>query len=453
VTGSGWNVLLLDCWERAALAACRTLGRSGHRVGVAAAPEALLAARSRFAACVHRLPDPHRQAEPFRVGLDAIIRAHAYDVVVAVHDGTLARLGSLGPLAVPCAPSVDRGHARLTDKFGLAAIARDAGVPYPATFRPDRGENIAELVASGCLALPFVVKSERSATAEPELVRVARGATVATDVAAGMRAFDALRREGVTPLLQRRVEGAMKLNAALIRRGGRTEFRYAHRVLRECPPAGGTGVTLETIPPDRGLGATAVRLLERVCDAAGYEGLAQAELYVERGSGSTYLIEVNPRLWGSTWFAERLGQRVVERLIRHALGLASPPQDPYPVGRRFHHLSGELNWLRQRGRPARDLLELAATTRPWDVFDGLDPADSYPVLHHALARRRKSARRDGPPAGEDHVLGAGGAQGAGSAVGAPLEDLVQPDAGVLRQARHAEERERPEAVAGTTQDL
>ena len=409
-----WSVLLLDPEERQTLAACRALGRSGHDVGVGGPCDAEQTGRSRHASRFHRLPDPCGPREPFRQALEGVIRAHGYQVVVSVNDGTLARLGSLESLPIPSAPALNHGYDRLTDKFGLVALAADADIAYPATFRPERANEIEDILGAAGVRLPVVVKAERSATAAAEAVHHSIGAKVASDLPTAAQAFRDLRRAGCIPILQQRVEGAVKLNAAVIRRASRSEFRYAHRVLRENPPTGGRGVTLETIAPDAGPGGDAVRLLERVCDAAGFEGLAQAEIYVERSSGAMYLIDVNPRLWGSTWFAERLGQRVVERSLRLALDLPAIPQDPYPVSRRFHHLTGELSWLRNRGSTLRDAWRLATTMRPWDVFDRVDVSDLAPTLHYVRASlaRRLSRHHD--------VLGARPPHDRGSSVGEPL---------------------------------
>jgi hypothetical protein len=219
-------------------------------------------------------------------------------------------------------------------------------------------------------------------------VAAAKGASVCHTVADVVAAVSELRDAGLAPIVQERVPFIDKLNAAVIRSQGRTEFRYAHRVLREAPASGGTGVSLVTISADVGAGAEAVELLERICDAADYRGLAQAEFYRSGEDGRLYLLDVNPRLWGSTWFAERLGQRVSERATRFALGLKPMPQPPYPIGRRFH-AGGVLRWLADQDSRARGLLELARTARPWDVVE-IDPGDLKPLavrLVQAAAKR------------------------------------------------------------------
>jgi hypothetical protein len=186
------------------------------------------------------------------------------------------------------------------------------------------------------------------------------------------------------PVVQSRVIPAEKINAVVITRNGASEYRYAHRVLRETPITGGIGVALETISAERDSGGEAADLLERICDAARYSGLAQAEFCRSAEDGRLYLLDVNPRLWGSTWFAERLGQRVVERGVRFALDLPQLAPQPYRLGRRFHTPVGEWRWLRERDRKIAGLIEIARSTRPWDVFEYVYGRDPAPLALYAM---------------------------------------------------------------------
>lgn len=388
-----WRLLVLDATARASLGACRALGRAGHEVGAAGHTPTSLVTRSRFIARYHQIPGPDASHDEFRRAVRSLVSAHGYEVLVVVDDLTLARLGHV-KLPVPTFPTLGRGFERLTDKIGLAALCAAAGVAYPRTFVPVDQDEVEDLIDQ--IGLPVVVKAARSAIAHPEAgpgndegVRHHEGATIVNEPAAARAAFAAFRRDGLKPILQEFVHRREKINLSIMRRGGRSEMRFTYRVLRDVPLTGGIAMATETISPDRGVGAEAVGALERVCDAAGYDGLANGE-FCRAPDGRLYLIEVNPRLWGSTWFAERLGQRVVERGVRLALGLPPLPEVPYPSGRRFHHLAGELRWLRLQGARTGPLRELARTVRPWDIFDGDLLSDPRPIVHYVLAGLRGS---------------------------------------------------------------
>jgi D-aspartate ligase len=390
-SASTWRVLVLDASERAALSACRTLGRAGHEVGAASSSSTPLAGYSRFTARSHVLPDGTASAESFQNTLNALVAGHGYEVLVGVDDATLARLGRIS-VPIPTFPLLGPGFDRLTDKIGLVELCRDAGVPYPTTFATTSESEVDDVIAT--VGLPVVVKAARSAIATSAAVHRHEGATVAKDRSDALAAIAEFRAEGLTPIVQEFVHRREKINLSIIRRGGRSEVRFTYRVLRDVPLTGGIAMAVETISPDTGIGAEAVAALERVCDAAGYDGLANGE-FCRSPDGRLYFIEVNPRLWGSTWFAERLGQRVVERGVRLALGLPALPEVPYATGRRFHHAAGELRWLRLHRSWRQPLGELLRTTRPWDVFDGDQLSDPGPIVRYALRNfgRRKRLRQ------------------------------------------------------------
>lgn len=393
-----YSVLILDPWSRSSLAACRGLGRrpefevgvAGYRSGrLAAGPAAI----SRFASRYDLLPDPCGPADEFGDALGRLVAKRRYDVVLATTDPTLARLATID-VAVPTFPDVGPAFGILADKAGLVDVCETVHVAYPKTLSPHTDDDTRAAVDE--LALPVVVKSSRSAAAGPLVVNAASGARVCLDVEDAVHAVRQLLAAGMQPLIQSRVRSTEKINAVIIRRNGASEYRYAHRVLRETPLSGGIGVALETISADRGSGGEAADLLERVCDGAGYSGLAQAEFYRSADDGRLYLLDVNPRLWGSTWFAERLGQRIVERGVRFALDLAPIASRPYRLRRRFHNPIGELRWLRERNKRVEGLIELARSTSPWDVFEGFDARDPVPLALYALAALRPQIRGSSP---------------------------------------------------------
>lgn len=384
VGSTGPRVLLLDASLRQSLAACRALGRAKYDIGVADHRYKGPINYSRFAARFHHLPDPHGPGPNFTAALKQLIDEYGYAAIVATDDATLARLAHAGS-PIPSFPSTGPAFKRLTDKIGLAEICARANVSYPKTFEAKSPDEARRL--SSELDYPLVVKAARSAEATTESVHELKGAVVALDRDAALKACAELSANGLVPIIQKRVGKTEKLVIAIVRREGVSEMRFATRVLREFPRPGGIGSALESIAPHIGTAASALDALERVCDQAGYEGLAGAECIVTSG-GEVFLIEVNPRLWGSLWFAENLRQRAAERGVRVALGEPALPQVEYPVGRRFHHMPSEWRWVweRDRGR-VRALFEVVPSLRPWDIYDYIAFSDPLPLVGRLLPDR------------------------------------------------------------------
>lgn len=372
------RVLVLDASARQSLAACRSLGRSGYEVGAAGYRTSALSGYSRYTSLYHELPTPFGTERAFADELERVISRFGYEAVVATDDATLARLNGRPP-SVPTVPTLGEPFNRLTDKLALSDLARERDVDYPETYRAGTVDELH--AALGETGFPAIVKAERSAVARPDGLGWLSGAYVVRNRAAGEDALAALTDKGLQPIVQRRVDWSEKINVAIVRREGRSELRYAHRVLREIPPDGGMGVAMETLAPDDPSAAGSLRALEEVCDAAGYEGVAQAELYL--GGGRAWLLDVNPRLWGSTWFAERQGLRVTERAVRAALGRPPLADATSKPGRRFHHVPHEWRWIAHQPPAWRSLLDVALATRPGDLFEYVDWTDLGALARYA----------------------------------------------------------------------
>jgi predicted ATP-grasp superfamily ATP-dependent carboligase len=379
------RVLVLDASARNTLAAVRALGRAGLEVASGGYRPTELTAHSRYCHRYHVLPDPTGPEKPFADALRILVDRWGYETVVATDDATIARIHSVDS-TVPSVPSGDRGFDSLVDKVGLAEVCTEAGVAYPQTLQLVDTDADALLTQ---LSPPVVVKASRSALAAPTAVSHHAGAVIAvapTEVAAAGAAVTAA---GIPPIVQEHIARREKIDVALVRRGGRSEVRLVYAVLRDIPLTGGLGVTLETLSPEHGRGREAVAALERVCDAAGYEGLANGEFCVSARDGRLVLVEVNPRLWASSWFGERLGQRIAERCVRPALGLPALPPAVYSPGRRFHHPVGELRWVLLHGRRTHPLIDVLRSFRLRDVYEYDDLTDLGPLVGqvHAKAKR------------------------------------------------------------------
>jgi predicted ATP-grasp superfamily ATP-dependent carboligase len=377
-------VLVLDAQTRQGLAACRALGRAGVEVGAASADAAALSRSSRHVARFHRL-------DPGLAGVEALVGEHGYGAIVACEDPTVALLAAEPPAAATV-PTLDASLDALVDKLRLAATAASAGVGYPTTVPLADAADVRAALAE--LGSPMIVKASRSAAVVDGDAIHRSGARVVHDVDEAERAVDWIAGGGLTPIAQRRVERADKVDVAVVRRDGGSEVRLAYRVLRDVPLSGGLAVAVESIPADDGNGRTALDDLERLLDAAGYEGIANAEFCVS-GDGSVTLIEVNTRVWASIWFAERLGLRVVERTVRQALGLPRLGPPPHvPPGRRYRNPAGEIDWILRHERRLRPLATVVRDLPRRSVLEYVDVSDPRPPLVLGLDKlRARVARR------------------------------------------------------------
>ena len=174
-------------------------------------------------------------------------------------------------------------------------IARAAGFAVPDTrviASPAAGEHPMD---DGLF--PAVIKPHRSVIRAPE-GRRKLGVSFVNDVASCRRVLRTLPPGAFPVLLQQRVRGPGE-GLFVLRWGGRVVAVFAHRRLREKPPAGGVSVYRESITP----GFRFLRAGLRLLDALEWNGLAMIECKRDPATGRHVIMEVNGRLWGSLQLA------------------------------------------------------------------------------------------------------------------------------------------------------
>ncbi len=198
----------------------------------------------------------------------------------------------------------------------------------------------------GALTYPVVLKPSRSVRAD-----VAPGRKFGVSYAADARALEhavaALPRAAFPLLLQRRVRGT-GAGVFLLLDGDRILADFAHRRIRERPPSGGVSVCRESAALPEALRDAAAALLRGL----GWRGVAMVEFKLEEGSGTPYVMEVNPRLWGSLQLAIDAGVDFPVLLADWALGARPGSRPDYRVGVRSRWLWGEVDHFLARTRGA-----------------------------------------------------------------------------------------------------
>jgi predicted ATP-grasp superfamily ATP-dependent carboligase len=110
--------------------------------------------------------------------------------------------------------------------------------------------------------------------------------------------------------------------------------------LREKPPSGGVSVLSESIEVDFQQREAATKIL----DSAKWHGVAMVE-YKVASDGRPYLIEINPRFWGSLQLAIDAGIDFPELLYQLAIGGKLDVANSYKIGTKSRWLLGDLDHL------------------------------------------------------------------------------------------------------------
>ncbi len=333
------RVLVLDGNQRSALAATRALGLSGAEVITADSRRPTLAGASRHASGSLTYPCPYTQPAAFREAVPALAHGAGVDVVLPMTEVTTYLVArhreDYEGIHLPL-PAFD-AFERLSDKGRLFREAEALGVPIPET-RMVRDPAAAPELADA-LGYPVVLKPYRSRILEGDrwLAASVRIADNRQAVEAAIRDEPALSRHPF--LLQAYVSGTGQGVFALYGKGEPLAF-FAHRRLRERPPWGGVSVLSESVPVNPRMEAISRRLLGTVH----WEGVAMVEFKVAP-DGTPYLMEINPRFWGSLQLAIDAGVDFPTMACRQAMGVPVAPVSGYREGVRLRWLLGDLDHL------------------------------------------------------------------------------------------------------------
>ena len=329
------RVLVTDGDTRAALACVRALAARGHTVHVAAAELRSLAGASRHAAGAHEVGDPSSDPRGFAARLVQAAASVGADVILPVTEVTLGSIYAFDVqerCAVACPERA--AYEVAVDKFELLRRAALLGLAVP---RMQLFEDPGELTAlPEPFSYPVVLKPRRSrflsegrwVSGDVRIVRSAselEGARSAPGLAGGV-------------LLQELVPGRGE-GIFLLTDRGRPLARFAHRRIREKPPWGGVSVLSEAIAPDPELLAGSERLLAELQ----WTGVAMVE-FRRAPSGPAYVMEMNPRLWGSLQLAIDAGVDFPSLLVGLVRGESILPVHAR-LGTRTRWLLGDIDHL------------------------------------------------------------------------------------------------------------
>lgn len=376
------TVLVLDGNQRSALATTRSLGRRGLRVIVGDERSSSLASRSKYAAGSFRYPSPETASDAF---VDAIAEAalqYGAGVLLPLTDITCRTVGRVRDrfpsVAVPIPESAI--IERACNKAELVTLARQLGIDVPPTTVLPDSEAEFDREAVDRMGFPLIVKCAESNC----WTEAGRWSKTRVCVAHSMADLSRILREeefGEHPVLLQGFVPGRGAGIFMLYEHGKLRAQFAHRRLREKPPSGGVSVLSESARLD----PTLAELSEKLLDALGWHGIAMVE-FRHGDDGKYYLMEINPRLWGTTQLAVAAGVDFPYLLYRLAIEEPLGPTPGYKVGQRLRWLPGDLDhlYLRMRREGLAGLLAgvwaFAATRLHGTDYDTWSRSDRGPAL-------------------------------------------------------------------------
>lgn len=376
------HVLVTAGAEKQALAAVRSLGRAGIAVDVVESKPDAPAFHSKYCRA-HFTAPPNRDRAAYAEFLLQRVRAARYTTVLPCDDVSAAILSEeraqFAPYTTLLLPSVENFRIA-TDKTALMRFALARGVPAPRTLFPEDRQ-----AANRCareIGFPLIVKGAHGWGAQHVRLVTASG-----EFDAAYDTVVALEEPfgGGLPMLQQYVVGTGYGYSAVCH-AGEARAAFLHRRRAEFDVA--TGAAPYSCPIAESVVDPELEALgSRLFLALRWEGLGMAEWRREAATGRYYLMEINPRLVGSTDLAVQSGvdlPRLAALLARDG-DLHPAPAYPPGVRVRWNFPDGLLDVLAQ----PRRLLDPAFWTARTD-WSWRDPAPHWMQLRRAAWHLRHS---------------------------------------------------------------
>ena len=367
------KILILDANCAAGIESIQTLGRHGVTVHAASPLVDCLAFRSRY--CSLKLHQPSVRSEILG-WLARLDEEERYDLIVPATEV------SLGVFLDPDCGDDLRRRAVLPSRESLAfainkesvlQLARDLALPVPASVLASNG-NIP--------ALPF---------SYPVAVKPVHSKQVRQGKIVDRRVAYAQNETGLHEILTAAPDSAFQIQQLVRGHGvgiellfvhGEPIWNFAHRRVHELPLTGGGSSYRCSIEPPAELLQRSIALLRSLQ----WHGVAMVEWKVDH-DGSAFLIEINPRLWGSIALAIDAGVDFPRALLTVAQGRMPGPQPRYKSGYHTRDITRDLDWqianlradhsdpqllTRPKLRSLLELLRPLTFSESWDYFDVFD---------------------------------------------------------------------------------
>lgn len=293
------SAIILDGQLKSALAAVRSLGRSGVIISVGAVRDTGMALHSRHASARFVYPSPYTDQEGFiREIKKEAERLGDKPVVYAFSDATYLSLYAhrsdlceCMTLIFPDEKSVEIAY----DKAATYSLARVSGVPTMSTYAPESFDEIVRL--SETLSYPAVLKTRRSVTWK-DGVGIFGSASFVQDKEELKNNFQELKEKlGEAPLVQDFLLGE-EYGVEMLAQNGEVYARVSHHRMRSLSPTGGASVLKETLR-ESDLKNTMETYAAKLVKVLAWSGPIMVEFKVDSDTREPRLMEINGRFWGS----------------------------------------------------------------------------------------------------------------------------------------------------------
>tara|TARA_B100000989_G_scaffold298818_1_gene290191 strand:- start:29828 stop:30994 length:1167 start_codon:yes stop_codon:yes gene_type:complete len=308
------KILILNCFSRNALAVINSLDKSYELIGAhtrkrgVIKPNKLLASK-RLAKLV-TYEHPNQNSESFKNDIIRVINENSIDAVIATGTSTTNYL-SFNKDAIESATSakalVEKYEifSKLTDKWHTYQLCEEIGLPVPKSILLKDDETTRQQIAK--LTFPVVAKPRISFASHGVCFFDTYDELIANiDKLTGYAAIDGTEQPSY--MVQERITGTLHDVCLSAKNGDVSMLMTQQRVMTLHDFGGGGIINLTTNEPE--MAGLATQLIK----ATHWNGLALFD-FVKTPDGKYYLLEINPKVWGTTYLTTVAGLNMVQNIF------------------------------------------------------------------------------------------------------------------------------------------
>jgi protein-tyrosine-phosphatase len=170
------------------------------------------------------------------------------------------------------------------------------------------------------------------------------------------------------PIQQQQYISGKGIGVEMLFENGDCRWSFLHERVHELPLTGGGSSYRVSLPLRDDLIASSNLLLS----ALRWHGVAMVEFKVTP-NGEAYLMEINPRLWGSLALAIDCGVNFPSGLLNLSTGRSVPPQPQYRVGYYTRNIYRDVEWFKTNLKADRSDPVLLTKPALSSIFEWLRP--------------------------------------------------------------------------------
>jgi predicted ATP-grasp superfamily ATP-dependent carboligase len=392
-------VIVTNAKNRVAYNIAKSLGKRGIPVHVADFVSPAMSFASRYVKGHFLYPSPFSKQREFVDCIIANARRLQAEVLIPVLEETFLiskfkdEIEKCVKLAIPSYEQILLVH----NKDRLEQLARDNGIQMPKSY------SINELRGSrsaiGAIRFPVLVKPKQGGGGWG--IRQFESVTTLENQFAEDQY---LSRPWDRFLVQEKI-GGPTICVAMLFCHGHLRAKIAYRQLRDYPVTGGQATLRVSIRND-----SAEMALQRLLEALRWHGICQADFVVDRKTGNPFLIDINPRFWGSIVQGMASGVDFPYLVYQMAMEGDVRASRSYRIGVMTRWVGGDLGAFlsslrnsRKKAKLTAEFLREGRSVSMYDDFNTMDPMPFIVWIYDVLKRAIKS--RSAGPVAHDKLLG------------------------------------------------